>query len=225
MRMEANRWGANDPIVLPFGDVYLLYYDRVYRYCFGLMHGSHVAEDIASDVFVSAFLSYDRVKPDAGGVLFWLLRIAKNHAISHVRREQRLRRALARLGTASEPPRDVESEVAVYDELRRLATAVSVVHASDRRIIGLRVGEDMSYRQISAALGMTHAAAAWATQRALRRVHAVYQLLEDSNHADVSARAKARQLRDTQLRDRSVIVRSTQPSPNDSRGNHVDGQP
>ena len=57
---------------------------------------------------------------------------------------------------------------------RLLATAMTQLSEADRRLIGLRVGREMSYRQIAGMLGMSQDEAEWATQRALRRARIAY---------------------------------------------------
>ena len=188
--MSRDSAGSAQPAdVLPFADVYLLYHDRVYYYCLVQLQGDPAAEDITGDVFTAALAAYDRVRPHRDGVLFWLLRIAKNHALSHLRRQQRFRRALGRLATSPATNLDVEAQVALRDELRRLVAAVSELHEDDRSLIGLRVGREMSYRQIAATAGITRAAAEWATQRALRRAQVAFEALEQRGNPEVQHRS------------------------------------
>ncbi len=177
--------------VLPFAEVYLLYHDRVYRHCLVYLRGDAAAEDVTGDVFTAALAAYDRVRPHRDGVLFWLLRIAKNRSVSYLRQQQQFRRALGRLAGRREPQHDIEDEVAKREAGRLLATAMTQLSEADRRLIGLRVGREMSYRQIAGMLGMSQDEAEWATRRALRRAQVAYEALERVDPTDVRTPGRA----------------------------------
>lgn len=67
-----------------FGQLYDAYVDRVYRYVFFRVTDQETAEDITSQVFLKAWESVRRYRPQ-GPFLAWLYTIARNAVIDHYR--------------------------------------------------------------------------------------------------------------------------------------------
>lgn len=89
-----------------FGDLYRSALPEVYRYLSARCRSEALAEDLTQDTFVSAARAIRR-----GGVevsLPWLVTIARNKLIDHIRREEVSARAGRRLGGASVPDELIE---------------------------------------------------------------------------------------------------------------------
>ena len=65
-----------------FAVVYDAYYDRIYKYVFMLLMNEADAEDVTSQTFLSAFMSFDRYDPEKASLRTWLTRIAHNRAVN-----------------------------------------------------------------------------------------------------------------------------------------------
>lgn len=155
-----------------FEHVYQEHSARVYRYCLSQVGNASDAEDLAAEVFAAAFAAYDGARL-AGGVLPWLLRIARNEVIDHRRRRTRRSALLTRFfGGDSDLDRsaDVAGEVVSRDELRRAIAAMQHLPDRDRTLIGLRIAADLPYAEIAGVLGLSEHAATVATRRALQRL-------------------------------------------------------
>jgi len=65
-----------------------LYQKRVVNTCFGLVHNTEDAEDIAQEVFIEVFRSIQNFRADAK-LSTWLYRIAVNRSLNHIRDNKR----------------------------------------------------------------------------------------------------------------------------------------
>ena len=160
-----------DEKVIPFEEVYERYKLDVYRFCLFQMRDPGKAEDIAADVFVSAFKAYERSRPEEDRLRAWLILIAKNACISAHRRNQRWLRAVERFVSGhAEATMDVESASELRTELREVQRALSKLNEKQRTLIGLRCAAELPYEEIGEIMKMTPNAAAMATYRALERL-------------------------------------------------------
>jgi RNA polymerase sigma factor (sigma-70 family) len=163
---------ASDPATstLAFEDVYRLYHHRVVHFCLALARNRDAAEDLAADVFLAAYLAYERVRPAADTVHLWLFRIAKNRFINQQRRARRLQSILDSLGRSQHPTADVETHAATRDNVQRILDAIAALPPRERSLLGMRVGRGLSIAQIGTEMNMTRGAASSATFRAIKRV-------------------------------------------------------
>jgi RNA polymerase sigma-70 factor (ECF subfamily) len=159
------------PEVLPFEEVYERYALDVYRFCLFQLKDPAAAEDVAADVFVSAFKAYPKAQPPEDEVRHWLIHIAKNATISFYRRANRLRRFLGGSYEAAHAQgADVESQVATNYQIQAVQRAMGQLSAKQRLLVSLRCAADLSYDEIGRITGMTSKAAAMATYRALEKI-------------------------------------------------------
>lgn len=156
-----------------FDEVYREHAARVYRFCLSQVRDPAEAEDVAAEVFVSALSAYERTRPDAEDVQPWLLRIARNEIIDRERRRQRRSLVLARFfsgGSEMDPTVNVEAQVLIRDELKRVLDVMKQLSARDRLLVGLRLAADLPYAEIGAVVGISEHAATVATRRAVQRL-------------------------------------------------------
>jgi RNA polymerase sigma-70 factor (ECF subfamily) len=121
----------------------------VYRFCWRLVR-SPDAEDLAQDTFVRAFVHFERFDPQRP-VLPWLIAIARRLCLDLLRR----RKVMARVDTlpvTGPPPPGPEGEASLREQLSRLERALDDLDEGPRVAIVLFHIEEMSYRDIAAAL-------------------------------------------------------------------------
>ena len=157
---------AAPPDPAAFEQLYSEHAAAVHRFCLSQVGDRALAEDLTHETFARAYAAYDRVHPEAGWTLSWLLAIARNLSRDHHRARGRWRRVAEQLDSAGQPPQTVE-EIA---EVRRALSAIAELGARDRELIGLRVAAGLSYREIGALLGQSEDVAKVATFRALARL-------------------------------------------------------
>jgi RNA polymerase sigma factor (sigma-70 family) len=132
-------------------------YDRyggaVFHLATRLLSNRADAEDVTQATFVAAWLGRETFDPARGGMLAWLLGIARRKVVDRMRsaaRENRVAdtvRALAEPPPADETPERVLDRLVVADELAQLPT-------EQRRTLELAFYDDLTHPQISAVTGL-----------------------------------------------------------------------
>jgi RNA polymerase sigma factor (sigma-70 family) len=111
------------------------------------------AEDVTQATFVAAWQGRQTFDPDRGGLLSWLLGIARRKAVDRIRtavRENRITetiRALPEPAAPAETPERIVDRLVVADELAQLP-------AEQRRTLELAFYDDLTHPQISAVTGL-----------------------------------------------------------------------
>jgi RNA polymerase sigma-70 factor (ECF subfamily) len=137
-----------------FEEIVKRFQRRVYGVAFRIVRRHDVADDVAQEAFIRAHRalpSYDAARPFGP----WICRIAANLAVNHVRSPEAREEALPeghreRQATTGDPLAGVlEGEAAEV-----LDRALGGLPAEQRAVFVLRVVEEMSYKEISEALGI-----------------------------------------------------------------------
>jgi RNA polymerase sigma factor (sigma-70 family) len=157
-----------------FADVYEWYFADIYRYIAGRL-GRNVADDLAADTFVIALRRHADFDPARGPVRAWLYGIATNLVAQHRRTEKRRYQALARAGAQeltaghddSMPPRAGPEGMQP-----RLARALASLSREERDVLLLVALVDLSYQEISQALGIPDGTVGSRLNRARRKIRA-----------------------------------------------------
>jgi RNA polymerase sigma-70 factor (ECF subfamily) len=143
----------------------------VYGYLRFHLSSADEAEDLTADVFLRAVRAEQRFDSARASARTWLLRIARNALLDHVRRERRRQQvpfgALRDLQSDAPSP---EERVLWEEEVGRLLSAVARLGARDREIIGLRYGSGLDTHEVAEILGVAKAAARTRLWRALARL-------------------------------------------------------
>lgn len=126
-------------------------YDRygslVYTFCRRTV-GHHDAADVAQDVFVAAWRSRGSYDPQRGGLGGWLIAIARNKAIDHLRRQGR--QPSIDSSDVSATAADVRTdEVAMIADRMLLSEALSELVPRARRVVELAFFHDLTHEQIA----------------------------------------------------------------------------
>ncbi len=79
------------------------HYRSVFAFCLGQMGNVHDAEDAAQEVVLRGFRNIGRLRLDSG-VRPWLLKIARNLCLDQLRRDGRIRKAIAARQVPEEAP-------------------------------------------------------------------------------------------------------------------------
>ncbi len=128
--------------------------DAVYRLALSVVRDRALAEDVAQETMMKAWLALPTLR-DQGSLRSWVLRIANNTAISTLR----ARRAIAvdphDLPEAEAPvERSVEARVQSDAVVGQFVAALDTLDELSRSIVVLREVEGLSYDEIAAVLNV-----------------------------------------------------------------------
>ncbi len=144
-----------------FAGIYDAHARDVRRFALYLSGDAALADDLVSEAFVRAWTAWERVKLPT--VRAYLFTIVRNLFLHHVR-DQRRRAPLDRDAVDERP--GPEERATDQRDLALVLRAIGALPEVDRSALLMRVDEQVSYEEISAALGITVAAAKVKVHRA-----------------------------------------------------------
>jgi RNA polymerase sigma-70 factor (ECF subfamily) len=143
--------------------IYLRYADNVYGYVCSIVRDEHEAEDVTQHIFAKLLTAIDRYEPRVVPFSAWILRVAHNAAIDHMR----MRRPV--------PCEEVRSPDLAFDSTGRerfadLQLALDALPPEQRDVIMLRFLVGLSPREIAERLGRSEDAVHGLQHRGRRRL-------------------------------------------------------
>ena len=145
------RWVAAEP---DWEQVYAEQLPRVLNFFRYRLGDTADAEDLAARTFEKAWRARHRYSRDVAGFTTWLLTIARNVAIDHVRARQRYG-PLADAAAVPSPDHTPEQQAVQHSEARRLAALLATLPPRQRELIAMKYGADMTNRAIARATGLS----------------------------------------------------------------------
>jgi RNA polymerase sigma-70 factor (ECF subfamily) len=133
--------------------VYAAQLPRVYNYFRYRIGDETAAEDLAARTFEKAWRARRRYRRDLAGFGTWLLSIARNVAVDHLRAQRPLvpLDAAEDLAAAGTP----EEESARMSELERLARLLVSLPDRERELLALKYGAESTNRTIARLTGLS----------------------------------------------------------------------
>jgi RNA polymerase sigma-70 factor (ECF subfamily) len=132
------------------GLLYGLYADRVHAYVRGVVRDEHEAEDITQHVFLKLITAIDRYEPGAAPFLRWLLRVAHNVSIDHLR----VRRPLPADDVLADEP---AADRSAREHYRDFTEALEHLSPEQRTVVLLRHVCGLTPVEIADAMGRSEA--------------------------------------------------------------------
>ena len=169
-----------------FGDVFDRYYRAIHRYVSRRL-GPALADDLASETFLTAFdrrKAYDLAYRDARP---WLYGIASNLVSRQRRAEQRRYRALARAdasGVVESHAERVVGRVDAGSQRARLAAALLEIAPADREVLLLVAWAELSLEEAARALGVPAGTARSRLHRARQKTRAALAATDPSSSTE-----------------------------------------
>jgi len=151
-----------------FHELHSRYADDVYRFAHWLTGNPHDAHDITAETFVRVWTAIEEPRMDS--VKAYLFTIARN---LHRRQWRRASRQETLDETMQDHAASPAEAVETRDEFRRTLAAVQALPEIDRTVLLLRAEEDLDYKDIAAATGLSVAAAKVRVFRAREKLAAV----------------------------------------------------
>lgn len=133
--------------------VYAEQLPRVYNFFRYRLGNEATAEDLTSRTFEKAWAARARYKRDIAGFSTWLLSIARNVAVDHLRAH---RAHLPLEAADAVPARDTpHDEVARGSDLARLASLVERLPQREQELVALKYGAEATNRAIAELTGLS----------------------------------------------------------------------
>ena len=155
-------------------ELYRKYYCATLLYCTALCGDSYLAQDIATDAFVKAYLS---LPEDIPSFRYWLLRVCKNLWLDHLRKQRYLapEEAMQTLSDNTTP----ESVYIRSEEMRCLWKAINTLPPMDRELLTLHYFSGVSLQEAARLLDKSYPAV---RQRMTRLRQALKQQMEEHGY-------------------------------------------
>lgn len=155
-------------------ELYESHFERVARYIAVRIGNFSEAEDLASEVFVRALQSADRFKDTGAPMEAWVFRIAHNIVVDYHRKRSRRPSSLplesaAPIESGSDPTYGIERE----QEVERINEAMKYLSDSQRQVLALRFGSEMTSEQVGEVMGKKPGAVREMQSAAIRKLRQV----------------------------------------------------
>lgn len=157
-----------------FAEAFDQNYDLIFRYLRRRLP-AELAADLTAETFSTALREFDRFDPDRGSVRAWLFGIAANTMRHEARREKRELKAYARTGVdpvVADPMAETDRRLDAESRQRDLARGLSSLGTDDREALLLLSWGELSYPEISEALGVPIGTVKSRIARARKRLRA-----------------------------------------------------
>src|SRR3954453_17863963 len=154
---ERARDGDEDALRL----LYRLYADNVFGYVLAIVHDEHDAEDITSEVFARLPRALSHYRVSGAPFVAWLLRVARNAALDHLRAQRSV--------PLAEVPAHRHEELPSHERLDDLRAALETLPADQRHVMVLRLIAGLTPAEVAERLGRSVRAVPALPHRAPRR--------------------------------------------------------
>ena len=157
-----------------FAELYDRHVVRVYRHIYYMVNDAREAEDLTAQSFLKAWEAIDRYKERGAPFIAWLLRIAHNLTISHLRSRRdhsELDDGFVDQKRGGNPEESLEQAA---DE-RSVRDAVLKLREEQRQVIMLRFVEELDYTEVAAMIGKSVPAVRVIQHRALGNLRKLMQ--------------------------------------------------
>jgi RNA polymerase sigma-70 factor (ECF subfamily) len=160
-----------------FGELYDRHVVRVYRHLYYMVGNQAEAEDLAAQTFLRAWEAIDRYQVRGAPFVSWLLRIAHNLGVSHLRSKKES--SQLHDGIVDDKMRiDPESSYMQTADEELVREAILRLREEQRQVIMLRFIEDLDYREVAEIIGKSVAAIRVIQHRALNALRKQMKLLD-----------------------------------------------
>jgi len=131
--------------------LYVTYARNVHRRIQGIVHDAHEAEDLTHDVFVKLFKAIGTYEQREVPFSAWILRVAQNAALDHLKRRRQIPFAQMQLS-------DCGRDQLGWDRRRCLKAALAGLTDDQREVLVLHHVGDLSLREIADRMGKSEGA-------------------------------------------------------------------
>lgn len=158
-----------------FSLLYSRYAGKVYSKCISMLKDEGLAQDATQDVFIKIYANLAKFS-EKSKFSTWLYSITYNYCIDFIRRKKKEKNLFT--GEMDTPPdivEDVEDSELLQIELKKLKVILEKIPVGDKAILMMKYQEEMSIKEIAAALEKTESAIKMKIKRAKAKALSVYK--------------------------------------------------
>lgn len=134
-------------------ELYRKYHRSALLYCTSLCGDPHLAQDIAAEAFIKAYLS---LPGDIPSFRYWLLRVCKNLWYDHLRKEKHT--VITELSPTLTDGTTPEDTYIQQEQLRCLWRVIGTLSPIDRELLTLYYFSDVPLQEAAQLLGKSYPA-------------------------------------------------------------------
>jgi RNA polymerase sigma factor (sigma-70 family) len=156
-----------------FGILYNRYQSRVLDKCYSIVKNRQVAEELAEDIFSKVFEKLPTFK-QLSSFSSWLYSVTYNHCIDYLREKKKMH--YPNWNRDNELPEIIDDTEEPIEEIsyENLMAVMELIHPEEKALLLMKYKEDLSMKQIAAALRISEDAAKMRLKRARSRVLYLY---------------------------------------------------
>lgn len=140
-----------------FGQLYDIYFDRIYGYIYRKTGDRSVAEDLTSDTFMKALANVKNYRYTGQPFVAWLYRIAAN-LVTDYYRSRRVTASLDEGLQIAAVGNDPEEAALQLDDQQAVARAIQTLSPDQQDVILLRFSGGLRLKEIAQVIGKTEGA-------------------------------------------------------------------
>ncbi len=150
------------------GQLYDLYYERIYSFCVHRLFGKEAAEDVTSTIFLTVAKSIGRFKGQTeADFRNWLYAIAANQTNAYIRKTSRRKQLLAQAALSM---RTSNTNCTDQPDWPALYQAILKLKPKHQTIITLRFFENLEFEQIAKIINARPATVRVTLHRILKKL-------------------------------------------------------
>ena len=155
-----------------FRALYRELHEPVHAYLDRRVSDVHDVEDLVATVFHKLLKNMERHDPRRGGVLAWVMTMARHALVDHLRRRRDTVDVDGLADALAGPGVDPLTGVIRTEEAEHVRTQLASLPPETRELLALRFGEGLSCREIAAVVGAGEDAVRQRLSRAVRTLRA-----------------------------------------------------
>ncbi len=163
-----------------FGEIYNLFFKKIYQFIYFRVSHKELAEDLAEEVFLKAFTKLSSVSDNKafGG---WLYQIARNKVIDYYR-EKKLNVSLEEVENTLEYESNVIDTVNLDNQQKTLLKLIKELTVEQQIVIKLKFFEDLTTPEIAEMLHKSEGSIRVIQHRAIAKLQELISKLNENSY-------------------------------------------
>lgn len=134
-----------------FEDIYVEYFEIVYKYLYCLTRNDDIAEELAQETFYKAILKINSFKKQSK-LSTWLCQIAKNLWYNELKRKKKLKISDDEIFLTMHSDENIENDFINTEEKRELFNKINSLDNITKKVMYFRIYGNLSFKEIGTIL-------------------------------------------------------------------------